>query len=154
MPAYVCACVRYNGPLFYCMLLACIVQIWLVLLVGIQIVQMSRQLTTLEASNLGRYGFMGGRGASLKTQYGYMQQQTERMAAAGMDRDLIHEQLHGRSKRKVSVATAAGNAGNWLLSIVGLDLFTRGKAGRGYSRSNAAANPFDHGLLANIRGAR
>ncbi|KAJ7574094.1 ankyrin [Mycena floridula] len=45
---------------------------WTILLLASQLWQIARQLTTLEVSNLGRYGFMGGRGgASLNGQMGH-----------------------------------------------------------------------------------
>ncbi|KIM23934.1 hypothetical protein M408DRAFT_27519 [Serendipita vermifera MAFF 305830] len=43
---------------------------WTFLLLGTQIWQVCRQMTTYEVSNLGRYGWMGGRGTSLNTQMG------------------------------------------------------------------------------------
>jgi hypothetical protein len=44
---------------------------WTIILLGSQIWQVFRQMTTLEVSNLGRYGFMGGRGGtSLREQSG------------------------------------------------------------------------------------
>jgi palmitoyltransferase len=43
-------------------------------------------------------------------------------------------------------------AGDWLLSIVGLDLYTKGKAGEGLKKATSASNPFDTGLVNNCRG--
>lgn len=51
-----------------------------------------------------------------------------------------------------SPVAALKGAGNWLLSIVGLDLYTRGKAGEGLKKASAAGNPFDMGLIGNCRG--
>lgn len=48
-----------------------------------------------------------------------------------------------------SVSMVAKRAGNWLLSIVGLDLYTRGKAGQGLRKASQAGNPFDLGLRVN-----
>lgn len=48
---------------------------WTIILLATQIFQVCRQMTTLEVSNLGRYGFMGGRGgSSLREQNGAMAQ--------------------------------------------------------------------------------
>ena len=48
---------------------------WTIILLATQIFQVCRQMTTLEVSNLGRYGFMGGRGgSSLREQGGAMAQ--------------------------------------------------------------------------------
>ena len=150
-PLFIAECVRLNGMMFYTTLWAALVNFWLVLLLVLQVVQICRQLTSAEASNLGRYGYMGGPGPSMTSQTGYIQQQTERMSAAGMDRAEIDARLRGRPVRRRGLAAAAKGAGNWLLSIVGLDLFTRGMAGQGLSRTSAATNPFDHGILANVR---
>ncbi|KAJ9106105.1 hypothetical protein QFC21_001247 [Naganishia friedmannii] len=46
---------------------------WTIILLATQIFQVCRQMTTLEVSNLGRYGFMGGKGgSSLREQGGAM----------------------------------------------------------------------------------
>jgi len=46
---------------------------WTIILLLSQVWQVTRQMTTLEVSNLGRYGFMGGRGGtSLREQGGAM----------------------------------------------------------------------------------
>ncbi len=59
---------------------------------------------------------------------------------------------HSHSHGKLGVVRrVAAGAGGWLLSVVGLDLYTRGKAGEGLKRANAALNPFDHGILANCK---
>jgi hypothetical protein len=48
---------------------------WTIILLATQIFQVCRQMTTLEVSNLGRYGFMGGKGgSSLREQGGAMAQ--------------------------------------------------------------------------------
>lgn len=45
--------------------------IWTMILLVTQVMQVCRQMTTLEVSNLGRFGFMGGRGgSSLRDQNG------------------------------------------------------------------------------------
>lgn len=42
-------------------------------------------------------------------------------------------------------------AGNWLLSIVGLDLYTKGKGGQGLKKASRSQNPFDQGVLINCQ---
>jgi palmitoyltransferase len=42
-----------------------------------------------------------------------------------------------------------GAGAGWVLSVVGLDLYTRGRGGAGLARARTAANPFDHGTTAN-----
>lgn len=148
------AAANFHGPLLCSSLWILLVDAWLLILLVMQLAQISRQLTTLEASNVGRYGFMGGRGdTNMSAQAGFIEQQTERMVAAGMRREDIHQQLHGCAHRKKrtlwGLCTGMGAS---LLSIVGLDLYTRGKGGQGLKRSRAAANPFDKGALGNCLG--
>ena len=51
-----------------------------------QLWQVARQMTTLEVSNLGRYGFMGGRGgASLSGQMGHRHQHHNSAVLPGVD---------------------------------------------------------------------
>ena len=65
-------------------------------------------------------------------------------ATAGRGHAHSHSKL-GMLKRICS------SSGGWLLSVVGLDLYTRGKAGEGLKRASGAANPFDQGLLSNCK---
>lgn len=148
------AAADFHGPLLCSSLWILLVDAWLVILLVMQLAQISRQLTTLEASNVGRYGFMGGCGdTNMSSQAGFIEQQTERLVAAGMRREDVHKQLHGCAHRKKKtlwgVCTGVGAS---LLSIVGLDLYTRGKGGQGLKRSRAAANPFDKGAVGNCLG--
>lgn len=57
---------------------------------------------------------------------------------------------HGH--QHASPLVAAKKAGNWLLSIVGLDLYTKGRAGEGLRRATKAGNPFDLGIRTNCLG--
>jgi len=58
---------------------------WTSILAVSQLWQLSRQMTTFEVSNLGRYGFMGGRGGqSLRDQSGAMRQAGTIGAGTGM----------------------------------------------------------------------
>jgi len=93
-------------------------------------------MTTLEVSNLGRYGFMGGKGGtSLATQQGH-----QHMAGAGGDEDQSGGHNHGHKR-----------AGGLLLSVLGFDRFTRGKAADGLARAAKAPNPFDLGWIGNCK---
>ncbi|KAJ7271183.1 hypothetical protein C8J57DRAFT_1320995 [Mycena rebaudengoi] len=103
-------------------------------------------MTTLEVSNLGRYGFMGGRGgASLNGQMG-------------------HRHTHAQPSSPDVDATNSGSAGGgsgggaahthssgFLMNLLGLDRFTRGKAVDGLARAGRASNPFDLGAYRNCR---
>jgi palmitoyltransferase len=60
---------------------------WTILLLASQYWQIARQMTTLEVSNLGRYGFMGGRaGANLNSQAEHRHQHRHSVSADGEDR--------------------------------------------------------------------
>lgn len=100
--------------------------------------QVSRQLTTLELSNLGRYGFMGGRPYQSPPN-----QQAQQTSACGHD----HGAGGGHHHHK------AGNAFKRLLSLLGFDLYTRGKAAEGIKASASERgqklNPFDVGIWRN-----
>ncbi|KAH8822648.1 ankyrin [Flagelloscypha sp. PMI_526] len=98
---------------------------WTIVLLASQAWQVARQMTTLEVSNLGRYGFMGGRGgSSLAGQMGHRHQP----APAGEDSALIDgNSTHSHSHRP----------GGFLMNLLGLDRFTKGRA------SGKASNPFD-----------
>ncbi len=59
---------------------------WTSILLASQLWQVARQMTTLEVSNLGRYGFMGGRGgASLSGQMGHRHQHHNSAVLPGVD---------------------------------------------------------------------
>lgn len=148
---------------------------WVGILLGAQLYQIARQMTTLEVSNLGRYGFMGGKGgSSMATQEGFIAQRQAALdaaaAAAGASGPLGvegGEEEQNANKAGAGQAASAGGhghahasplvvakkAGDWLLSIVGLDLYTKGKAGEGLRKagSNPGSNPFDLGLVVNCQ---
>lgn len=109
---------------------------WTLVLLVSQFWQIARQMTTFEVSNLGRYGFMGGRGgagASLSGQMGHRHQHAP--AAEGG-----HAHKH-----------AAGCGGGFLMNLLGFDRFTKGKAVNGLARAGKAANPFDMGVVGNCK---
>ncbi|EPQ26387.1 uncharacterized protein PFL1_06035 [Pseudozyma flocculosa PF-1] len=133
---------------------------WTVVLLSAQVWQICRQMTTLEVSNLGRYGYMGGKGGqSYSGQQGMIALHLSRQGApAGQ----TAEGALGALQESAGVAGPAGairkqgglkggckRGGDLLLSIVGLDLYTRGKAGEGLKKANRASNPFDVGVVGN-----
>lgn len=78
---------------------------WTLILLGSQLWQVSRQMTTLEVSNLGRYGFMGGRGGtSLRDQSGALAAHRAQAASAGA----VH---HHANTSTVAVGAGAGPSG-------------------------------------------
>ena len=112
-------------------------------------------MTTLEVSNLGRYGFMGSRGGSLATQMGHRHMPVhhsdpddspsgESMPTGGLA--LGHSHGNGHSHRH-----ATGCNTGFLLQLVGFDRFTSGKAANGLARAGHATNPFNVGVVGNCR---
>ena len=149
---------------------------WTIILLASQVWQVCRQMTTLEVSNLGRYGFMGGRGgASLRDQSGALAAMQSHAAASGsggmgagalgeaaLDPNDLEDGVVARPPPPPTVGSAAGSlaghghAGHrhgpggcfaFLLQILGLDRFTRGKAAHGLRLASKDANPFDRGVV-------
>jgi hypothetical protein len=151
LPAWLCAATAHDTFLFAVTCWATLQLSWTLLLVGSQLWQVARQLTTLEVSNLGRYGFMGGRGGgpSLGAQMGHQH------GPGG--------HAHGEAGGDAGDAIAAQNAHahkhggrcggglSFLLHITGTDRFTKGRAADGLARAAKAPNPFDAGVLGNCR---
>ncbi|SJX64539.1 related to AKR1-ankyrin repeat-containing protein [Sporisorium reilianum f. sp. reilianum] len=183
--AVLCTAVTYDAFLVGVAVWAALQLTWTVILLAAQAWQIARQMTTLEVSNLGRFGFMGGKGGqsyagqtnflaqhsaraqpggaapgatgrlhSIQKQFGDGNAQIDVNVSAGGDDEPAAPETsrhtHSHSKAGVLKRICA-NGGGWLLSVVGLDLYTRGKAGEGLKRASAAGNPFDHGLLANCK---
>lgn len=149
---------------------------WTVILLASQVWQVCRQMTTLEVSNLGRYGFMGGRGgASLRDQSGALAAMQSHAAASGSGgmgagalgetaldpNDLEDGVVAPPPPPATSSATGSlsshghahshrpgpGGRFAFLLQILGLDRFTRGKAAHGLRLASKDANPFDQGVI-------
>ncbi|KAH9914067.1 uncharacterized protein BXZ73DRAFT_55140 [Epithele typhae] len=96
-------------------------------------------MTTLEVSNLGRYGFMGGRGgASLHGQMGHHHH------GSPPEDGGAHATRHAHGG-------CGGCGSGFLMSLLGLDRFTKGKAADGLARAAKAPNPFDLGLVGNCK---
>ncbi|KAG8908849.1 palmitoyltransferase akr1 [Tulasnella sp. 403] len=135
-PDAFCAAVRRDGFLVSLAAWATLQLTWTVVLLASQLWQIARQMTTLEVSNLGRYGFMGGKGgSSLATQQGH-----QHVQGAG-DED-GHNHGHHQHARKT---------GGFLLTVLGFDRFTRGKAADGLAKAANAPNPFDLGWIGNCK---
>ncbi|PWZ02498.1 ankyrin [Testicularia cyperi] len=178
--AFLCTATTYDPFLFGVMLWAALQLTWTLVLLGAQSWQIMRQMTTFEVSNLGRYGFMGGKGGqSYSGQTNYLAQHSAQFRAdsaqdrlqsiqasqssdlsngvgAGEDEETCARRHGhgGHAHSHSSLATlkrVASVSGGWVLSIVGLDLYTKGKAGEGLKRANSASNPFDHGFLSNCK---
>ncbi|KAH9988065.1 hypothetical protein BJV74DRAFT_839836 [Russula compacta] len=112
--------------------------IWTIVLLMSQFLQIARQMTTLEVSNFGRYGFMGGRGGSLATQMSHHHNH-----APG------HANGHGRHPHHHHAS--GGCSTGFFMQLLGFDRFTSGKAANGLARAGHAANPFNAGIVGNCR---
>lgn len=132
---------------------------WTIVLLASQLWQVARQMTTLEVSNLGRYGFMGGRsGASLAGQMGHKHIsqhrhqsdfQTEDSTLVGSDASSVAPSHRHQHRSPLSLLCCCGSP--FLMNLLGLDRFTKGKAVDGLARANKASNPFDLGLISNCK---
>lgn len=127
---------------------------WTSVLLVTQYWQVTRQLTTFEVSNIGRFGFMGGRGGLAA-------------GGGGAGVQMGHRHHHGAHQENTDVdseaegakpahnhtfcgtLTAPGTCTAFLLNLLGLDRFTRGRAARGLT--SHARNPFDFGVVRNCR---
>ncbi|WVQ82594.1 palmitoyltransferase AKR1 [Cryptococcus sp. DSM 104549] len=165
--------------------------IWTIILALSHLWQVARQMTTFEVSNLGRYGFMGGRGGqSLRDQSGAMKQAgvigagvgmggAEEDAAGGESGSLAGPEgnailpppatsgatsgpghVHGPQCRHDGGHGHRHGIGHFcshlwkaatgpLMTILGLDRFTRGQALGGMKRAGRDQNPFDMGVVKN-----
>src|ERR1700722_16762985 len=75
LPTELCALPAFDPFLVSVAAWATLQLSWTVVLLASQYWQIARQMTTLEVINLGRYGFMGGRGGSnLSGQMGHRHQ--------------------------------------------------------------------------------
>jgi hypothetical protein len=113
-------------------------------------------MTTVEVSNLGRYGFMGGRGGqSLRDQSGAMKQAAAIGAGMGpsgaseegvMPGDSNGDCQHGGKKHNHGVGACCSKLCAPVMQVLGLDRFTKGKAVSGMARAGRGQNPFDLGV--------
>lgn len=117
-------------------------------------------MTTLEVSNLGRYGFMGGRGgASYAGQMGHRHRHgggpipgldTEDTALVG-DASSSSSGSSGRNTHNHRHKSCGGCGSGFLMNLLGFDRFTKGKAVDGLTRAGKASNPFDLGFVGNCK---
>ncbi|KAF8064352.1 hypothetical protein FPV67DRAFT_217725 [Lyophyllum atratum] len=114
-------------------------------------------MTTLEVSNLGRYGYMGGRGGqSLSGQMGHRHQRSGGGAGIvpGVDtEDTALVSGGGGDSNGPAVhrhaGVCAGCGSGFFMNLLGFDRFTKGKAVDGLARAGKASNPFDLGIVGN-----
>ncbi|KAF8438462.1 DHHC palmitoyltransferase-domain-containing protein [Boletus edulis BED1] len=167
-----CAIASKDAFLFVIAIWSTLQLTWTSVLLVTQYWQVARQLTTFEVSNLGRYGFMGGRGVlaagsgGAGVQMGHRHQhqqphQHQHPHASGSERSDedseaeggVHKHNH-RHGGIFAMATAPGTCGGFMLNLLGLDRFTRGRAAHGLalaSSSPRSRNPFDFGVVRNCK---
>ncbi|KAH7911142.1 hypothetical protein BJ138DRAFT_1063702 [Hygrophoropsis aurantiaca] len=142
---------------------------WTIVLLASQYWQVARQLTTFEVSNLGRFGFMGGRGGLAAGGGGAGMQMGHRHHSHGAaqagegdgegegEGEGGHKHNHRHSGGFCASLTAPGTCTAFLLNLLGLDRFTRGRAVHGLALASSspansrARNPFDLGVVRNCR---
>lgn len=140
---------------------------WTLILAASHFWQVAVQMTTFEISNLGRYGYMGGRGGtSLRDQSGanvqFRPMPTEDADSPGgvtPTGDHVHgpeckhgEHDHHHHHRCGVIGAMCSMLGGLitgpLFRVLGFDRFTKGKAAAGLARAGSESNknPFDMGL--------
>ncbi|KAG6890142.1 hypothetical protein C0995_011435 [Termitomyces sp. Mi166 len=158
LPAELCTLTAYDTFLFSVAAWVTLQLSWTIVLLASQFWQIMRQMTTLEVSNLGRYGYMGGRGGqSLAGQMGHRHQHRSLSdtVVPGVDAEdtaLVTgaDTSHGHSVHRHS-GLCAGCGSGFLMNLLGFDRFTKGRAVDGLARAGKASNPFDLGIVDNCK---
>lgn len=146
LPTQLCAITAYDTFLVSVASWSTLQLSWTLVLLATQFWQVFRQMTTFEVSNLGRYGFMGGRGgASLSSQMGHQHHRQ-----AGSD-DTGSTQSGAPHAHRHNHSICGGCGGGFLMNLLGFDRFTKGKAADGLARAAKAPNPFDRGMIGNCK---
>lgn len=156
LPENLCAITTYDSFLVSVACWATLQLLWTIVLLTSQLWQVARQMTSLEVSNLGRYGFMGGRGgASLSGQMSHHHQHGRRHDSDNEDASLAGNDASSTSSGTGAVhrhsGICAGCGSGFLMNLLGFDRFTRGKAVDGLARASKASNPFDLGIVGNCK---
>lgn len=173
-PSSICAAANFDVRTFVVTIWATIQISWTSIVLASHLYQITRNITTYELSNLGRYGHMGSRGISAAAQEGFMAEHQHATAASqnAANGDATapgaptpgghvhgpacnHGRGHGHTHNPLKIC--AGLIGrllpNTLLAIVGLDLYTRGGGAEGIVRATTdkgkGTNPFDVGIIRN-----
>ncbi|KAL0065621.1 palmitoyltransferase akr1 [Marasmius tenuissimus] len=150
LPTELCLITQYDTFLVAVTIWATLQLSWTIVLLASQVWQIMKQMTTLEVVNLGRFGFMGGRGgSSLQGQmghsHGHGRGQLNR--AESEDAALMGDATPSSGGHK----HRHGCGGGFIMHLVGFDRFTKGKAVDGLARASTAANPFDMGMWGNCK---
>jgi len=128
-PRIICQASRFDTFTFCVALWSTIQLSWTLIVLAGQSFQITRQLTTYELSNLGRHGYMGGRGGqSLSSQQSHptVQRLTAQAEEQGLPPPGTRQcSRHAPGHKHSSFLTKILPGG--LLSVLGLDLYTKGK---------------------------
>ncbi|KAK7045356.1 palmitoyltransferase akr1 [Paramarasmius palmivorus] len=156
LPTELCLITSSAGdPLLFSVALWSTLQLsWTLVLLASQLWQVARQMTTLEVSNLGRYGFMGGRGGeSMRSQGGHSHHSSNLMhsSASSLVNSDLTESTHSSQPHSHSHGSKCICCPPYLLTLLGFDRFTKGKSIDGLARASTAANPFDLGMWGNCK---
>ncbi|KAH9996401.1 DHHC palmitoyltransferase-domain-containing protein [Russula compacta] len=156
LPESVCRLTAIDMFLFSVAAWSTLQLIWTIVLLMSQFLQIARQMTTLEVSNLGRYGFMGGRGGSLTTQMSHRHNHAPFQAAdaddaLSADTTPASGHAHGHGRHPHHHHASGGCSTGFFMQLLGFDRFTSGKAANGLARAGHAANPFNAGIVGNCR---
>jgi hypothetical protein len=126
---------------------------WTSILLAGQLLQIARQMTTFEVSNLSKYGFMGGRGESMAMQQGHQHASAGGVSGDEDDPSGGTQASHGHAlaghRHRHGHSHGVKGFFGFLLRLLGLDRFTRGNAARALARANRSSNPFDMGVITN-----
>lgn len=144
---WACAAVAWNGSLFYTGVWLLITEVWITFLLGSQVYQVSRQMTTFEFINVSRHGYMGGRadGHMLgQGQAGYIKLQSEHLQSQGLSPKQAKLLLRFGTHERPSKCSALLSGPRALAAIVGVNLSTRQPVPHALK-----GNPFDHGFVGN-----
>lgn len=157
VPTLVCTATSYDPFAFAVSSWACLQLTWTVILLGAQLWQVARQMTTLEVSNVGRYGYMGGKPSmTAASQFGAI----DKFGGGGGGTGTGGTGTSTPSDDPASLAHAPRPPASplkkgtfdYLLKLLGLDRFTsRGKAisGLAHATRGDVSNPFDLGVRSN-----
>src|ERR1700712_688230 len=103
---------------------------------------------------------MGGRGTPLKGQMGATSRQISSMpgggrsaagSLAGLDDAQSQDPHASHSHAQGGSKGLCGGTSAFLMSLLGFDRFTKGKATAGLAMAGKAANPFDLGMIGNCK---